>query len=60
MKKIDNFIDICNKMGWNTSCDPDDDMVEIGQGSPAGEDFSFTVSRENFVRDVVRYASSFA
>lgn len=59
MKNIDNLIDICNKMGWNTSCDPDDDMVEIGQGSPAGEDFSFTVSRENFVRDVVRYANNF-
>ena len=49
---------ICEKLGWNIR-DNGDGSVEICQYSPAGEDFSFTVDRRNFVDDVKAYYDNF-
>ena len=39
------------ELGWSVSYD-DNDTVELSQGSPAGEDFYFTVPKLNFCRCV--------
>lgn len=49
---------ICEKLGWNIR-DNGDGSVEICQYSPAGEDFSFTAERKNFVSDVKFYYDNF-
>ena len=47
---------ICEELGWSLRLSED---VELSQYSPAGEDFSFCVSIENFVEEVVEYAANF-
>ncbi len=44
--------------GWSVSYD-DNDTVELSQGSPAGEDFYFTVPKLNFCDEVFDYANDF-
>ena len=53
----EKYIDIIQEHGWDIHYS--DDTVEISQYSSAGEDFSFTVSIENFVGDVYRFAMEF-
>ena len=36
-----------------------DDCIDICQMSPAGEDFYFTVGKDNFVKEVREYADNF-
>ncbi len=52
------FIAICEDLGWNVSVD--DEYVELEKYSPAGEDFCFDVSIQQFVADVREYAESFS
>lgn len=49
---------VCEDLGWDL-IDEGGDCIAISQYSPAGEDFSFIVSRSDFVRDVSRYVTSF-
>lgn len=49
-------MEICEACGWSLLMSED---VELCQYSPAGEDFSFCVSIENFVEDVAEYAANF-
>ena len=46
------------ELGWSVSYD-DNDTVELSQGSPAGEDFYFTVPKLNFCDEVFDYANDF-
>lgn len=52
------FEEKCEELGWSVSYD-DNDTVELNQGSPAGEDFYFTVPKLNFCDEVFDYANDF-
>lgn len=55
-----NYIEICEREGWNVSLDPfEEESVELQQHSPAGEDFSFTVDSTDFVESIREYARDF-
>lgn len=47
------------RLGWWFREYKDDDSIEIGQASPEGEDFFFTVGKKNIVREVREYADDF-
>jgi hypothetical protein len=49
---------ICEACGWEV-CDDMMEVVELQKHSPAGEDFSFCVDKENFVENVEEYAKHF-
>ena len=51
------YRNICDKLGWWVR--EYDDYVEVGKYSPAGEDFFFIVTAENFAREVDLYADKF-
>lgn len=54
----ERYRDICEELGWYwLNCD--NGNIELEKHSPAGEDFSFTVSEENFVENVKEYAAHF-
>lgn len=54
----ERYRDICEELGWCwLNCD--DGNIELEKHSPAGEDFSFTVSEESFVENVKEYAAHF-
>lgn len=54
----ERYRDICEELGWYwLNCD--DGNIELEKHSPAGEDFSFTVSEESFVENVKEYAAHF-
>ena len=55
---IENLLAYIESLGWNVYCDGNG-CVELAQSSPAGEDFSFTVSENNLIEDVKGYAESF-
>ena len=48
---------ICEEQGW--SVEDCGDSVELGKYSPAGEDFSFRVEKEDFTEHVQEYAADF-
>ena len=48
---------LCEDLGWWLNIYDND--IEIGQSSPLGEDFFFTVSKDNFVKDITDYAEDF-
>lgn len=48
---------ICENLDWTLREYEED--IELAKYSPAGEDFFFTVSKKNFLDDVVEYAESF-
>lgn len=51
------YRDEIERLGW-TIREYDDD-IEIAQGSPAGEDFFFSVSGKNIVQEIREYADDF-
>lgn len=55
---LENLFAYIETLGWNVYC-YGDGWVEMYQFSPAGEDFSFTVSANNLIEDVKDYAESF-
>jgi hypothetical protein len=55
-KLTTKHMEICEALGWALHLSED---VGLGQYSPAGEDFIFYVSIENFVDDVAKYAANF-
>lgn len=48
---------ICENLDWTLREYEED--IELAKYSPAGEDFFFTVSKKNFLDDVIDYAESF-
>ena len=52
-------VDAAENLGWRVDEDFDDTLVEFAQGTPAGEDFSFTVSKDNIAHEVAQYAADF-
>lgn len=48
---------ICENLDWTLREYEED--IELAKYSPAGEDFFFTVSKKNFLDDVIEYAESF-
>lgn len=52
------FSDICECLEW-TVRENDDGTIELAKFSPAGEDFCFSVKREDFVSGVMEYATGF-
>lgn len=48
---------ICENLDWTLREYEED--IEVAKYSPAGEDFFFTVSKKNFLDDVITYAESF-
>lgn len=54
----EKYLEICEEQGWFTRIG-DDGTIELEQWSPAGEDFIFTVSAENFCRQVFEYYYDF-
>lgn len=54
----EKYIAICEKLDWTIREYPNGD-VELEKYSPAGEDFIFTASAKNFVKDAKEYAASF-
>lgn len=58
MAKLENiFREYAEQLGWVV--DEDETMVELLKGSPAGEDFSFTVEKDDFVKNVEQFANTF-
>lgn len=51
------LLKVCEKLGWNIYEEEED--IYISQFSPLGEDFGFTVSKKNFVKDVKGYYLDF-
>lgn len=59
--KIDNvgFItDICEKFGWSVT-EESDNCLYISKYSRAGEDFGFSVSKEDAIKEIIQYADDF-
>ena len=54
----DKYADVLEELEWSYY-EYDNKYVELSQESNAGEDFSFTVEIEDFVRDVSGYADWF-
>lgn len=52
------YIEVCERLDW-TVHEYKDGSVDVAKQSPAGEDFSFGVSLENFVDEVKQYAAYF-
>lgn len=55
----DETIEIIGNEGWRVVEYESDGDVCIGKNSPAGEDFFFTVSIQNFAGEVEKYAQDF-
>lgn len=58
-KEQQAYLDICEKNGWSYSIDEKCNEVELSQGSPAGEDFSFIVSLEDLPEKVHSFIFNF-
>lgn len=54
MKKMKKIIE---SLGWGVT--DYGENIELQQYSPAGEDFFFTASKDDFVQDVIDYAEGF-
>lgn len=59
VRSINNeFLLACENLGWTVSR-VDDERIELGKYSPAGEDFSFVTDIEDFVEGVKEYSANF-
>jgi len=55
---MDNcYRDVFDDLGWNVT--EYGDYIEIQKYSPAGEDFLITISKDNFVDELVNYYNNF-
>ena len=56
---FDEIREVAEPLGWNLTL-LNDNSIEIGQYSPAGEDFSFTLSGdEDYVKQIIDFAYNF-
>lgn len=53
------YLTVLEKLDWDYYIDTNDNSVELEKQSPAGEDFIFSVSIDNFVDDVIEYSAYF-
>lgn len=52
------LVDICDKEGWQVY--PSDNTIELRQGSLRGEDFGFTINKdEDYIEQIENYADNF-
>lgn len=58
-KEQQAYLDICEKNGWSYDVFAETNEVELSQSSPAGEDFSFTVSLNDLADEVYSFLSNF-
>lgn len=54
----DKYREVCESLDWSVH-EYDDGTVELEKYSPAGEDFSFTVSSASLVDGIKEYAAEF-
>jgi len=54
---MDDIIDICEKLGWTVYDEPFD--VELEIYTPAGEDYSFSISKRDFKSEIEWRAINF-
>ena len=54
----EKIINVAEELGWHVH-EENGEYVDFAQFSPAGEDFSFTVSANNIVKEVRKYADGF-
>lgn len=54
----EKYIEVCERLDWSVH-EYKDGSVDVAKQSPAGEDFRFGVSSENFVEEVKMYAAYF-
>ena len=52
-----SFKKVCENLDWTVREYKED--IELAKYSPAGEDFFFSVSKNNFLTDVINYAEYF-
>lgn len=57
-RTLNKVYKICMLNGW-TIYDDGGDWVDIRQASPAGEDFGFTVEKNNIINEIIENAESF-
>lgn len=55
----EEYVDVCEEMGWGVDDRSSPGYVELSQPSPAGEDFQFMVTENDFVNQVRDYACDF-
>ena len=48
---------VCKNLNWSI-CYTDND-IELHKSSPAGEDFFFTVNKDNCLYEIIEYAENF-
>lgn len=48
---------VCERLDWNVEILKND--VQLSKFSPAGEDFFFTVDKQNFLTEIINYAENF-
>lgn len=51
------YLDKLEQLDWTVN--EDESLIELEKYSPAGEDFIFSVSTNNFVDDIKEYAANF-
>lgn len=54
----ERYREVCERLDWSVH-EGDDGTIELEKYSPAGEDFWFSVTAEDFVDDVKEYAADF-
>lgn len=59
MESNEKYLSICEELGWGITFDPEENVFELNQASPAGEDFTFYVPAQDFVQEVSQYAKDF-
>ena len=52
------YREVCERLDWSVH-EYEDGSVDLEKYSPAGEDFVFGASSENFIREVKKYAAYF-
>ena len=58
MKKLNKKIkEVIEKQGWTIH--EDEEWVELEKSSPAGEDFVFSINKNEFLTEVINYAEYF-
>lgn len=57
--KLDRLQETCEKLGWKFTHDKKNGTIELRKYSPAGEDFGFTVSDKNPIKEILEAYCSF-
>lgn len=55
---VDEFVEICKRLNWNV-VDESERYFELQKYSPAGEDYSIPIEKDNFMEDVYNAWANF-